>query len=323
MKFDKAVTSGSLIEFLSRTYDRLPDTKAAIDNTSLNLLSAEGDHLLHISVRRAENQLCFNATLESEKWGPEERVPLYGVFEQTDAKVTVSIKDSNYVVSVDGRPVHTFAKRIDKDVKGVTYRTNSVSVFADHVDVCVVTPGEPKPIAHVPSSTYQQAYFSLDAATVAQESETDPFDYIIIGSGIGGGILAADLLDKNKRMTASYSHFSSGGASTDASYNRSLQLANGKDDRTKRILVLERGNLLFNTHSLNTPQPSSRGGNGQMNDLFYKQFKQKWDMEAETSDPFSGGPVYCLGGRSAVWGLFCPRYEFWHRLILPDDLTSL
>ena len=24
-------------------------------------------------------------------------------------------------------------------------------------------------------------------------------------------------------------------------------------------------------------------------------------------DPYAGGPVYCLGNRSNVWGLFCPR----------------
>jgi hypothetical protein len=321
--FDKPLVPGGSVVFRSSSIDRLPDTKAYIDNTSVNLLSAEGDHLLHVSIRRAQNRIVFNARLDSEQWddAKEEWVPLFGVFQQTDATITARVQDKSYDVLIDGSTVYTFAKRIDKDVKAITYRTNglSASVFADHLDVTVTTPEAPPPVSRGPSSTYQQAYVPLDTATIAQESENDPFDYIIIGSGIGGGILAADLLDKNKRMTTSKSDFCSGSHSADSSYNQSLQLANGKDDRSKRILVLERGNLLFNTHTLNMPQPSSRGTYGQMNDLFYKQFKQTWDMDEATKKVFKGGPVYCLGGRSAVWGLFCPRYGPLLRLSVSSD----
>jgi hypothetical protein len=280
-----------------------------IDNTSVNLLSAEGHELLHVSVRRAENQLCFNARMANSAWGKEERVPLYGVFQQTDTTISVRIDKDAYVVLIDGKIRHTFTKRIDKEVKGVIYRCDNTSVFANPINVSVVLPGAPKPPLTVPASSYQEKYFPLTAAGVAVDSEAEPFDYVIIGSGIGGGILAADLHDKNKRMMTSHSDFGANSTSNEASmWNRSMQLAVGKDDRTKRILVIERGNLLFNTHSLNMPRPTSRGGKGQMNDVFFHDFKHEWDMDQATRDIWEGGAVYCLGGRSSVWGLFCPRY---------------
>jgi hypothetical protein len=188
-------------------------------------------------------------------------------------------------------------------VKSISYSTNSRSVFANPITVSVDQPNKK------PATSYQEKYFDLNAADVAAESENQPFDYVIIGSGIGGGILAADLLDKNKAMTTSHSDFTSGSTSNEASiWNRGMRLAVGKDDRTKRILVIERGNLLFNTHSLNMPRPTNRGGKGQMNDVFYEHFKHQWDMDEATKKIWEGGAVYCLGGRSSVWGLFCPRY---------------
>ena len=129
-----------------------------------------------------------------------------------------------------------------------------------------------------------------------------PFDYVIIGSGIGGGVLAADLLDKNKRLSGSTSNFSAQVVS------RLAHVKTAEPDAAKRILVIERGGLLFTTHSLNTPRPTSRGTYGQMNDLFYNHFKTQWDMDTETAKIWKGGAVYGLGGRSTVWGLFSPRY---------------
>ncbi|KAF5536591.1 FAD NAD(P)-binding domain-containing protein [Fusarium napiforme] len=57
------------------------------------------------------------------------------------------------------------------------------------------------------------------------------------------------------------------------------------------------------------PRPTSRGTYGQMNDLFYNHFKENWEMDDKTRGIWKGGPVYCLGGRSTVWGLFSPRID--------------
>ncbi|KAK3307668.1 FAD/NAD(P)-binding domain-containing protein [Chaetomium strumarium] len=123
-------------------------------------------------------------------------------------------------------------------------------------------------------------------------------------------MLAADLLDKNRRVSAG---FSSQATTYVARSIFNLEAANAlveeSDKRTKRILVVERGNLLFPTHSLNMPRPTSRGNYGQMNDLFYNHFKQNWEMDDDTRKIWKGGPVYCLGCRSTVWGLFSPRID--------------
>jgi hypothetical protein len=148
-------------------------------------------------------------------------------------------------------------------------------------------------------------YFPLTPAKLAEESVKNPFDVVIIGSGIGGGVLAAALLDKNKKLAAGASHFT--GQSTSFSVQQPLKAATTVDDRSLRILVIERGGLLFHTHSLNGPRPTSSGTYGQMNDLFYNKFKTQFKMDAETASTWKGGAMFCVGGRSTVWGLFSPR----------------
>ncbi|RYP44511.1 hypothetical protein DL768_009032 [Monosporascus sp. mg162] len=287
--FDRVFDAGSHIVFYSSSFNPYPDTQVYIDNTSVNVLSAEDDTLLHVSFRRAENQIVFNSMKTGDAWGNEERVSLQGVFNKTDVTIAIRLEANCYQVC------------------------NSQSVFTNPIGVVVATPEETTPIKRIPAVSYEKAYFTLTAEEVAKKSEDQPFDYVIIGSGIGGGILAADLLDKNKRVSASKSDFS---AQSTSHIARSIfdpssahALAKDPDDRTKRILVIERGNLLFPTHSLNMPRPTNRGTYGQMNDLFYNHFKYDWEMNDETRKIWKGGPVYCLGGRSTVWGLFAPRID--------------
>ncbi|KAH6843433.1 hypothetical protein B0I37DRAFT_418534 [Chaetomium sp. MPI-CAGE-AT-0009] len=290
-----------------------PDEQVAIDNTSVNVLSAEDDNLLHVSFRRAENQIVFNSHEAGGPWGPEERVSLQGVFNKTDVTIAIRLEKDRYEVLINDSIIHTYKKRIIKDARSVSYECNSQSVFEDPIGVIVVTPESNIKTTTAPARNYEDGYFTLTAKGVAETSEKEPFDYVIIGSGIGGGILATDLLDKNRRVSASNSNFTAQSTSHiarsifDPSSARAL--ARDPDKRTKRILVIERGNLVFPTHSLNMARPTNRGTYGQMNDLFYNHFKQTWDMTDDTRRIWKGGPVYCLGGRSTVWGLFCPRID--------------
>jgi len=151
-----------------------------------------------------------------------------------------------------------------------------------------------------PARSYEASYFRYTAAQAAEESKDKPFDFVIIGSGIGGGVLASSLLEKNRKITS-----------------QSFCPVNPQqpDDvlpQPVRVLVLERGGLLFHTHSLNAPRPSSGSGlSQQANEAFYNNFKDHFDVAKQPSNPqehYAGGPLYCLGGRSAVWGLFTPRY---------------
>ena len=49
-------------------------------------------------------------------------------------------------------------------------------------------------------------------------------------------------------------------------------------------------------------------GPSQDNDVVYSRVKAQVET-LEGSDPYIGGPVYCLGGRSTVWGLFAPTID--------------
>ncbi|KAI1124404.1 hypothetical protein F5Y10DRAFT_285113 [Nemania abortiva] len=126
----------------------------------------------------------------------------------------------------------------------------------------------------------------MDAATsvittdfdlVCERSSQGRYDYVIIGSGLGGGILAR-------------------------------QLANQK----MRVLLVEKGGVTFSTHCLNTSRPHFQIGGvlgpSQDNDVVFNANKAKVQTAAG-SDPYVGGPVYCLGGRTTVWGLFVPKVD--------------
>lgn len=122
-----------------------------------------------------------------------------------------------------------------------------------------------------------ETFLASDADVVSQLSSLDVFDYIIIGSGIGGGILAEELLKKGE----------------------------------KNILLIEKGDATFSTHVCNTARPSfarGRQDSPEGNEIIYNKLKS-WVQTAEDSDPYVGGPLHCLGGRSVVWGLWIPRTD--------------
>ncbi|CAE6342621.1 unnamed protein product [Rhizoctonia solani] len=160
-------------------------------------------------------------------------------------------------------------------------------------------------VAAATGETFQQKFFNL----TLKEAAWEEYDIIIVGSGIGGGVLANDLYDTNSRL--------------------------GKD--AKRILLIEKGGVVFHSHCLNTARPAGLAHDrGQQNDTFFKQFKQQYQFDpplqpedaeipgnprrdARQQFPWSGGAMYGLGGRSAAWGLFAPRV---HDKVLQDKYHS-
>lgn len=119
--------------------------------------------------------------------------------------------------------------------------------------------------------------FTTDFDRVCELSKQHRYDYIIIGSGLGGGILASQLTDKKMN-----------------------------------VLLIEKGGVTFSTHCLNTSRPHFQIGGvlgpSQDNDVVFNAHKAKVQTAAG-SDPYVGGPVYCLGGRTTVWGLFAPEVD--------------
>jgi hypothetical protein len=111
------------------------------------------------------------------------------------------------------------------------------------------------------------------------------FDIIIIGSGIGGGILADDLADRL------------GG--------------------TKRILVLEAGSYIYPTHVYNICRfPNSQLAKHFGCDTF-------WQSGNDNSQNFIGEkPQLNLGGRSVFWSGLIPSIQPWELEFFPSSVRQ-
>jgi hypothetical protein len=109
------------------------------------------------------------------------------------------------------------------------------------------------------------------------------FDYIIVGSGMGGGILADDLADR-----LGHSH---------------------------RILMLDAGSFIYPTHVYNISRiPNSAVANH----FGVDNFKQ-----SPTDHQFIGGkPQLAFGGRSIFWSGLIPQAQGWELDFFPDNVRS-
>ena len=85
-------------------------------------------------------------------------------------------------------------------------------------------------------------FLTADPDLVSGFSAQGFYDCIVVGSGIGGGILASELANQKKK-----------------------------------VLLIEKGNLEFHTHVLNTARPHSAYGTGasQDNNIIYFDVKQR------------------------------------------------
>ena len=125
--------------------------------------------------------------------------------------------------------------------------------------------------------TFEAQWFQL----TPQKAASETYDIIVIGTGMGGGVVAGDLFDTNSRL--------------------------GKN--AKSVLVIEKGGLAFHSHCLNAARPSGFGEDrGQQNDTFFALFKNNYTFKnPEQIKEWKGGPMFNVGGRGAAWGLFSPR----------------
>lgn len=221
--------------------------------------------------------------------GKEEVIPLAGVFDETrrSTSITISFQTDSYEIAFNEGEKHQFSKRITKEAVLLRYKADTAfSFFSESLWVGYEAPETPLIVKPpLSSDSYESKFFQLSAAAVARDSWNYPYDYIIIGSGIGGGVLATDLLAKNKLLAGTTPAFTSDSTEWKGGMHgimKYVDLGTDLGDRSLKILVIERGGLVFNTHSLNMPQPSSRANYGQMNDLFYHRFIGKWEMDKNT-----------------------------------------
>ncbi|KAK7689434.1 hypothetical protein QCA50_007226 [Cerrena zonata] len=118
-------------------------------------------------------------------------------------------------------------------------------------------------------------FIATDAELVRLQASMGAYDYIIVGGGFAGALLAEELVKKQKK-----------------------------------VLLIEKGVPTFSTHICNTARPSFARGEDDSpegNETIYNKLKS-WVQLADGSDQdYGGGPLICLGGRSLVWGLWIPR----------------
>ena len=110
---------------------------------------------------------------------------------------------------------------------------------------------------------------------ITKHNEHDSHEYIVIGSGMGGGMVARQLIQKGKK-----------------------------------VLLIEKGELNLQTHCLNLSRPHfnprSQEGRGRDNEEFFDIVKTKYKVTSDSSD-CEGGYVFALGGKSLYWSLEVPR----------------
>lgn len=116
--------------------------------------------------------------------------------------------------------------------------------------------------------------------------ENHLFDVIVIGSGIGGGILADQLSDL------------------------------GVD-----VLVLEAGSYVFPTHVANLPRQHQVGKFDKHIWGLFDEFKVQ-NYANTFGSQYAGGQAFNLGGRSVFWGGLIPRMSLWEMDWWPTDIKS-
>lgn len=115
-------------------------------------------------------------------------------------------------------------------------------------------------------------------------SEDETHDVIVVGSGIGGGIVADQMSDLGLK-----------------------------------VLVLEAGSYLFPTHVGNLPRQHRVGRFDKHIWGLYDEFKVV-NYQNAAGSAFAGGQAFNLGGRSLFWGGFIPRMSWWELDEWPQEL---
>ena len=133
-----------------------------------------------------------------------------------------------------------------------------------------------------------QPALSTEYGAVAQRllsrnvDETVNYDVLVVGSGMGGGILASALADEGAN-----------------------------------VLVLEAGSLLFPTHVGNLPRQLEIGKFDKNVWHLWPDFGVTNYTNADGSN-FRGAQAFNLGGRSVFWGGLTPRQAAWQLASWPE-----
>ncbi|KAJ5541865.1 hypothetical protein N7461_007868 [Penicillium sp. DV-2018c] len=125
LRFPQALKTDSVILLESTSVDPVkPDI--GIDMTQISIHDAGNDTIFHISIRRRQGQIIFNAKI-SGSWGQEERIDLEGRFGSEDgATILIHDQGDGFEVSINWVHAIWFAKR----AKGSTPQSISYGLGA-------------------------------------------------------------------------------------------------------------------------------------------------------------------------------------------------
>ena len=128
----------NIVVFQSAKLDLSPNTGTGFDNTYVEINSADGDILLTVAIRRAQNTIILNTRPADGSWGTEEKVTLEGRFvDGLNTTITVYDHGDRFQVLIDYNTILYYVKRIQKNGTAVSYgiSPDSSSPFSDTLAV--------------------------------------------------------------------------------------------------------------------------------------------------------------------------------------------
>ncbi|KAJ5173461.1 uncharacterized protein N7500_001392 [Penicillium coprophilum] len=110
LRFQQTLKTDSVILLESSSVDPIkPDD--GVDMTQISIMDAEKDIILHISIRRAQGEIIFNAKIGGS-WGPEKRIDIDRRFSSKDgATILIHDQGEGFEVSIDWVHAIWFEKR--------------------------------------------------------------------------------------------------------------------------------------------------------------------------------------------------------------------
>ncbi|KAJ5200889.1 hypothetical protein N7449_005692 [Penicillium cf. viridicatum] len=138
LRFQQTLKADSVILLESSSVDPVkPDD--GIDMTQISIMDAENDTIFHISIRRAQGQIIFNAKIGGS-WGEEERINITRRFDSEDgATILIHDQGEGFEVSIDWVHAIWFAKRAQgKAAQSIRYELGNkegTSVLSDDLEV--------------------------------------------------------------------------------------------------------------------------------------------------------------------------------------------
>jgi hypothetical protein len=121
VELSQRVSGDGIIMFRSSELNRA----SASSHAMLNLLAEDSAIVLHISFRREEDAIVFNARNSAGCWLTEKRISFGDRLKGNNHTVTVFDHGDRYQIAFNGRTGHYFTKQIRADVAFLQYSVDT------------------------------------------------------------------------------------------------------------------------------------------------------------------------------------------------------